>query len=182
MCIAKDKDFSGWIQVKLLALIASLENYKEIFDLKSKGGNCHQHTLAKPTFLILHWPMYEVPLLISNQIWLNNFLQMLIVLRSTLTASMTSNSKQKGLSSLLILYQARTLKGPFDYLLTSLSLMLILSQFGLVTYLHSSFKGCYSSGEVPAYSRITLGHVWASHIPLILNTFAKFSSSSRIPN
>ena len=66
---------------------------------------------------------------------------------------------QKGLSSLLILYQARTLKDPFDCLLTSLSLMLILSQFGLVTYLHSSFKGCYSSGKVPAYSRITLGHV-----------------------
>ena len=117
--------------------------------------------------------MYEVPLLVSNQIWLNNFLQMLIVLRSTLTASMTSNSKQKGLSSLLILYQARTLKGPFDCLLTSLSLMLILSQFRLVTYLHSSFKGCYSSGEVPTYSHITLDHVWASHIPLILNTFAK---------
>ena len=92
---AKDKDFSGWIQVKSLALTASWENCKEIFDLKSKGGNCHQHTLAKPTFLILHWPMYEVPLLVSNQIWLHNFLQMLIVLRSTLTASMTSNSSKR---------------------------------------------------------------------------------------
>ena len=50
--------------------------------------------------------------------------------------------KQKGLSSLLILYQARTLRGPFDCLLTSLSLMLVLSQFGLVTHLQSSFQRC----------------------------------------
>ena len=56
-------------------------------------------------------------------------------------ASMTSNSKQKGLSSLLILYQARTLKDPFDCLLTSLWLMLILSQFGLATYLNPPSRG-----------------------------------------
>ena len=138
---SKDKDFQGGSKWNKWPWQHLKRHYQEIFDLKSKGGNCHQHTLARPTFLILHWPMYEVPLLVSNQIWLNNFLQMLIVLRSTLTASMTSNSKQKGLSSLLILYQARTLKGPFDCLLTSLWLMLILSQFGLVTYLNPPSRG-----------------------------------------
>ena len=72
---------------------------------------------------------------------------------------------QKGLSSLLIWYQAHTLKDLFDWLLTSLSLMLIQSQYRLVTYLQSSFNRCYSSGQVPAHSCITLGHVWASRIP-----------------